>query len=250
MVWAISKSIRLGKYRLYGHFETHGVSFAEGWRGRLTQYYLNDMPEAEKEKFRFPELVAEGEISVAKYYASFVKYKFSKELGSIHDSYNHPITPIEAHEVPTSFMTEKGHKQLGDLIEMGGALAASSKLAQIIEDLEPGVHQSFDMPIICPNGSRIEGYKLLVVGNYFDAVVPDEEVIFADKKNVTGPPSDRLGEKKYLRQLEFRKSEFDGGHLWYDRKLQRHLVCVSDELMDAIQKHGLVIAKNAQMVEV
>lgn len=248
MVWGICWPRALGKYRPLGDFEAPSISDPDGWLARLKGYALNEMSEADREAIRKPD--HQDDHAIAAYYSSVVYYKFSCELGSIPPLISHPITKIEQHEVPGDFFAEKNIRDLGDLVKLSGILAVSDPLLRLIEELEPSVHKSFETKIINPNGSAIEGYHLLIINQYFDSVIPDDVIVPSGNQPLVGRQSWKLEDKPNIRKLRFNSSKFSGAHLWMDRRLARHLICVSDQLMDAIEEAGLVIPKHAKAREV
>ncbi|MDW4550293.1 hypothetical protein R5H32_13095 [Defluviimonas sp. D31] len=73
-------------------------------------------------------------------YISRVTWKFSSEIGVPMGS-NPPLTPIEPHEWPTEFRTDKTYRNLGSFISLAGIMAVTTPMKDLLERIDPGMHQ-------------------------------------------------------------------------------------------------------------
>ncbi|WP_424942627.1 imm11 family protein [Aliiroseovarius crassostreae] len=60
--------------------------------------------------------------------------------------------PIADDLLPKRYSLAKSYKSLGDIIYLGAGIAVSSRLRDLIEELEPGRHQIWPIEVILPSG--------------------------------------------------------------------------------------------------
>lgn len=231
MVWGLAKPSGLGDYSPLGNFE--------GWREQLRAYFKQQPPEWQTLFKLYPQA-----------YVTFVAYKFIYEQGQKLGE-KPPLTPIEPHEVPKVYRTEKRYTSLGSLLTLtNGFLAVDATLKEIIEGVEPGVHQFWPLKIVMTKDQPYPvPYYIMVIGRFLESFSADQ----SDPKSFI-----RLGEgictisvdtKDYYSGVALKRSVFTGAHLWRERKLGRH-VCMSDQLQTEIKRAGLRIWKHWPMREV
>jgi hypothetical protein len=128
-------------------------------------------------------------------------------------------------------------KSLASLILLPDRLlAVDATLKEIIETLEPGVHQFWPLRITLPKGQDFSGpYYGMVIRCFIDSFVPEqsdvrqsEDVFFAK-----GPT------KKDYGNLTVSKSAVAGAHLWHERRLVTPDVFFSDEFAGGDYPAGL-----------
>ena len=161
-------------------------------------------------------------------------------------------TSIREHEPPRSFNTEKIYKTLGSLIKLNSKLlAVDETLKTLIEQLEAGIHQFYQIAIEMPKGKVYPvQYYTLVIGQYFDAF-SKKDTEFGSVFEYSGGKSFRPeGSKAGMKGLAVRKSVFGNAHLWRDRSFETELTCFSDELIAEIEKAGLRMPKYNQLKEI
>ncbi len=79
-----------------------------------------------------------------------------------------------AEDVPARGILTSRHKRLPDLFTTQGIPTVCQEFHDIIEDLEPSVHQFFPFEIVRKNGRPVEGrgpFYLLNILNKFDSIV-------------------------------------------------------------------------------
>ncbi len=247
MVWGMSLPSGFGEFFPMGNFEAHIDFEADDWYRRLNAYYQEQTPEEQKRLFDRGK--GDGPS-----YAGYVADKLISERGAASSPGALPVSPIEPHEPPRSFVTEKGYKSLGSLIMLNDRiLAVDEALKAIIERLEPAVHEFFPIEIRMPRNKVYPGsYYTLFIGQYFDSFSPEDsqEESFRDY----GPdyPNHYTHEKskKGVTGLALTKAAFGIAHLWRERAFREWLVCFSDELQAEIAGAGLCIPKHYQMKQI
>jgi len=245
MVWGMSERSSFGEFWPSGKFEGDRGRPGGGWWERLIAYYKDQMPEEQRAVFDDASRNGPGN------YAYFVFEKFIRELGTATNPEKPPISPIEPHEPPRWFETRKPYSALGSLIELNNRmLAVDEPLKEIIERFEPAVHQFFPIEIRMPRGKTFpRGFYTLVIGRYLDSFSPQDSregswradgqthyFYEQTKRGITG--------------LAFKKSIFNGAHLWRERRFSNFLTCFSDELQAAIAESGLRTPPMYKMKEI
>lgn len=236
MVWGMSLPQSGGPYGPYGEYEGPA-----GWRHRLKAFFSEQTPEVRKQLFDYVE---SDSGNAAHFYPGFVVEKLISEIGTRSGPARPPVTPIEDHEPPRFFQTDKGYETLPSIISLNSRVWAVDKPTKaVIERLEPGIHQFFPIEIRMPRGKVYPIlYYVLVFGQYIDSLVPEKckegalEVTDSSKKAITG--------------RAFSKAKFGKAHLWRDRAFGEWLACISDELHDEFVKTGLWMPKQYRMIEV
>ena len=228
-----------GEFWPSGGFEFDAVKRKSGWASRLNAYYFQQNPEAQT-------TLGAGRIMIGDY-GFFVNGKFANEVGTSLGR-DPPLSPIQGHEAPRTFDTEKGQKTLGSLIMLNDSiLAADDAFKSIIHRLEPGIHQFFPIEIRMPRGKiLLDQYHVLVIGRYFDAYSQNDTEFGSVHEYPTGVVQVDTS-KSGLNGLAVRKSVFSNAHLWRDRRFKADLTCFSDELMAEIDKVGLRLPKHHKM---
>jgi hypothetical protein len=230
MVCGMLGSSSFGQFRPDGRVEMDEQTYQERWRERLQKYYEEQTPEEQKRLFDYAD---DGRHSPAFYYSLSVSKKFDSELGAIVEPGFPPISPIEPHEPPRSYTT-RPYKKLGSFIALA-TWAVDEDLKEIIERLEPGIHEFFPIKIIISADGKLfpKKYYSIRIGKYLDSFVSRGED----------------GNKVEWSKLCFSKDIFNGCHLWKERKIPA-LTCFSDELMTQIKDADLLLSKVYKMKEV
>lgn len=127
-------------------------------------------------------------------------------------------------------------------------------MKDLIEGLEPGIHQFRPLTLLQPNSEIFPGtYFTMIIGQFRDSFFPDPETegelwtrfsyLDADKvRKFTGSYSCKAVSDKSFARLSFSSSAIGGAHLWRERNL---LHCgdffISDALHDAIRRAKLKV---------
>jgi hypothetical protein len=252
MVWGMNLPSGLGDFSPSGDFEFDRKTRNTGWFDRLRLFYLEQTPEEQRRLFDYGDKhVGHG----AAGYWPYAVGKFITEPGTRESSDRPLTTPIEPHEAPISFDTDKSYKALGSLIEFTcRILAVDEALKAIIERLEPGVHQFFPIEIRMPRDNVYPAqYYTFVIGQYLDSFSPDD----SDKWSWHDYPDHPdfyyyhyRKDKSGITGLALKKTLFQPAILWRERRFNGILICLSDELQAEIASAGLRIPRHYRMKEV
>lgn len=246
MVWGMRLPSTFGEFWPFGNFEGKGSRpGADGWNDRRRAYYEERMPEEQKALF------ADENQNGARNYSYHVSRKFIEERGNVNAPDDRPIDPIEPQEPPKWFETEKTYNALGSMIMLNGRIfAVDEALKDIIERLEPGVHEFLSIEIRMPRGKIFpRTYHILVIHQYLDSFSPENSKEGSCRAD--GPDHYFLAPNKQgVAGLAFSRAVFGQAHLWRERRLGPELTCFSDELNSAINEASLRIPKHYQMKEI
>ncbi len=265
MVWGMSLPSGFGDFWPLGAFELDPKTGEDGWSQRLAQYYLAQSPEEQR------RLLDYGDNKIvygAAGYGSYVWDKFIHEPGADKhkaDLYHfgspeHPCskvyTPVEPHEAPQFYQTEKSPKSLGAMIQLNGRiLAVDEALKAIIERFEPGVHQFFPIEIKMPKGKVYpEQYYTLVIGQFIDSFSPENSDPYSWHDYKEKYPDFYYyyyrKEKAGITGLALSKTLFGRANLWRERRFNGILICLSDELQAEAAKAGQRLPQHYKMREI
>ncbi|WP_299288286.1 DUF1629 domain-containing protein [uncultured Tateyamaria sp.] len=221
MVWFLDSPVSsFGRFFLDGDFVD--------WTERNETYFNTVLTDEDRQKFN-------GRFNS---YHAYVARKFSTDEGEILD-----------HEWPTEFKTTRVYKTIGSVAELLGQLrAVSAEFKEIIERFEPGIHKFNPVQLLKPNGEPYSGiYYLIAVQSFLDSFDPDQsdpEIWYKSKLSehyqLTGPTSG-------ISEFALRKTEFEGKHLWVEKKILGYNWIVSDELRSAMADAKLVVPKMFKM---
>lgn len=201
-----------------------------GWKEPLKNYYDTEMPHEKK--------VAMG-MTKRIYYSEFSK-KFADNLGRLDDV-----------ECPKEFRTIKTYKNLADLIATANRLlAVSEALKDLIEGLEPGVHQFWPLKITSRKGQVYPvNYYGMVVGRFLDSFDYEQcrkENWYCSNDSYVPLPTT----KKAFAEMAMSAKVIGGAHLWRERKVYNPPIYFSDELQDRIEQAGLRLYRRYKLKEV
>jgi hypothetical protein len=184
-------------------------------------------------------------------YQSFVAYKFTQEVGMKFGD-KPPLTPLQPHEKPGWFETEKRYSSLGSIIKTTNQLlAVDEALKNIVERLEPSVHDFWPMQITMPKGEAYpKKYYGMVVGQFRDSFFPENSSDGSWEKSGEHNYRVSMENKEQVSKLAFSKAAINGAHLWRERKLRRPNIWFSDSLQSEIAKAGLRLPKHYRAQEV
>lgn len=194
-------------------------------------------------------------------YAVFATKKFGQEIGTISGG-PPPLTPIEPHEIPQAFRTKSSYSNLASLISLRGFLAVDQQLKEIIERLEPGVHQFFPIQITMPRERAYpKPYFLLVIGQFLEGFRPEQsppEVLDKNYRLTCWRRTDWSDKLVFdirfnstcCPHLAFSRSAIGGAHLWRERRALMNNILISDALQAEIAAAKLRIWKHWRVKEV
>jgi len=219
MVWGLVDPNGFGDFFPYGDFV--------GWEEEIKRYFDEEMSAERRAAF--------GDWDVR--YRGTVSSKFTQDQG-----------PLAPHERPLEFRLQETRKSLGSLLLLTDRLrAVDATLMQIIERLEPGVHQFWPLRISLPKGGEYPvRYHGLIIRRFIDSFVPEQGGVHQVSKGsvayfANGPT------KKDYGNLTVLQSAVSGFHLWRERRLLTPEVFFSDDLQAEIARHGLRIPRHHRL---
>ncbi len=245
MVWAMRLPNDFGKYWPGGSFEK---SDGDSWYSHLRARFQNVLTDEEKAKYNL-----QGEEWAAGLYKSSVVDGFTREYGTRMNEMSPILRAIEPDEAPKSFFLRGASKKYGGLISLSNRIiAGSSKLVELLERLEPGVHQFFPIELKAKDGRLLSSdYHTIVIRNYRDSFVSDPEKLAEDFSYYSNPNSTALvRDARQYRKFRFEREKILGAHLWRERFFNEKLTFFSDELHRLIIESELDLPKLHQMTGV
>jgi hypothetical protein len=222
MVWAWVEASSFGDFFPNGDYV--------GWEEGTQRYFWEEMSAEQREAFGKSHIDYRYEVS----------RKFTEDRG-----------PLEPHEHPLEFRMMERAKSLGSLIKLTDRLlAVDATLQEIIEALEPGVHQFWPLRITLRNGNEYPGpYYGMIIRRFIDSFVPEQ----SDARQAEGVGTvldiyyAKSPTKKAYGNLTVLKSVAAGNHLWRERRLHNPSVFFSDDLQAEIARRGVRIGKSHQL---
>jgi hypothetical protein len=242
MVWGMNHPPVSNHFYLAGEFEGR-KGHSSGWRERLQRHFDHDMSAQDQAIFE------DEHNNGAHWYACHAVGKFLLRR-RLHQTVEDRPTVILSHEVPKYFHAKGNCSKLPSLALFAGPVfSVDEPLKAFIEWLEPGVHRFFPIEVRPIRGSPPPTPRyILVVEQELDSFSEEHSNKGSFRKDC-----DKIqhSEKpKDMRALAFRKADFAGSHLWYERRMGSFLLCISDRLQAEIADAGLHIPRHFQMKEV
>ncbi|MEP5758989.1 MAG: DUF1629 domain-containing protein [Litoreibacter sp.] len=223
MAWGMHQPSGLGDFFPDGDYV--------GWNEALKSFYDDEMSDEEKASMGMSERILYSKFSA----------KHRLDQG--------PLKPVEC---PEEFLTVKGYKTLGDFIKLNDRLlAVSEAFKEIVEDIEPGIHQFWPLKISMPRNKVYPGnYFGLRIGPFLDTFNPDH----SDDGcyNISGYENYRgiAPIKKAITGLAVSREVIGDAHLWREQKVTQPDYFFSDAVQARLVGQGLRLPKHFQMKEV
>jgi hypothetical protein len=140
--------------------------------------------------------------------------------------------PVKTDFVPTKMQWGDPHRHSIPDFNSGWILNVSSRAKDLIENLEPGVHQFLPVDYFDIEGEFVESRWFLIVCNRIDGVDRNRSRMRLVKGVLWSPIG--VDDPK----LVFNEEQVRGYHLWRDKHLT-HGPYISDILADRIQREKL-----------
>ncbi len=147
--------------------------------------------------------------------------------------------PHPSEKVPQKIQIGKKLNILPDLFDIEGGWCVSQTFKDILENLEPNVHQFFPLEVTRRDGGPGEGsYYLLVVCHLLDtALVPEQSSVIkkvaSEEFNIYHYTHDGSGLPRYT----LNKRVIGNRHAWIDKRMSGAFF--SDSFMQRIAQAGL-----------
>ena len=243
MVWAVKFKSEIGQFFPSGDYPE--------LRDRLHTYFNQEM--TAQERAIFGHKVG---------YVHWVFEKFVKEIGIQQPGDRAVLTPPEDHEWPRTFQAKRTIRSLGSIFQVvNKVLTVDEAMKDLIEGLEPGIHQFRPITILQPNSETFPGsYFTMIIGQFRDSFILEPETegtlwnrsSHLDKNQVrrfTGAyVFSALSAERYAR-LPVSSAAISGAHLWREHKLFGPDFFISDALHDAIKKAKLKFPQQFKVKE-
>ncbi len=223
MTWGLLEPTGFGEFFLEGDYT--------GWDERLRDYYERDMPAEEKAGMGMEERVLFSKFSS----------KFVQDRGV-----------LQPHECPVEFASEQSRTTLGSLLKLSDRLlAVDEQLKDVIEGLEPGVHQFWPIRITMPGDKEYPTqYHGLRIGRFLDGFISAKSDPGSWREKTAGRYTVNIPKKKFFNGLAVSVEASGFAHLWRDTRLFKPQVFFSDTMEAEISRLGLRLPKYYRMKEV
>jgi len=223
MVWAMKHANGFGEYFLDGDFV--------GRKQNLGAHFDEVLDQEYKDKFSLecgPDYV----------------YHVSQKFLQPREGEGPPaiaLPALQEHELPKNFAIETTRKKsFGSLIKLvNRMIAVDDKLKEIVETVEPHVHEFWPIEIFMPSGEAYpKSYYGLRIGNHLDSFLPGQSETSSWTTNgITFQISNFS--KKNCSGIVMSSALSAGKHLWREVRLKSPDVYFSDELASAIAEAKL-----------
>jgi hypothetical protein len=247
MVWGMNHPpVSNGAFYLAGEFEGAAPVASNGWRQRLSRYFIDEMSDVQQAVFQ------DENNAGAHWYACHAVGKFlirpewrGRERGP-------EQAAIRDHEIPAFFQSTGNFDKLAAMAQFAGpVLTVNQALKDLIEWIEPGVHGLYPVEVRRAKNKPPIGMRyILVVNRMLDSFseVHSQKASFTisdDRRRV-----DHVEKPTAMRKLAFRKDVIGEAHLWHEMRMSQYLLCMSDRMQQEIADLDLIIPRHAQMAEV
>lgn len=186
-----------------------------------------------------------------------MEHKFLQDFGqSISYEFHYGSKSILEELQPRVLQLEKSYKALGDIFNIGYGLAISSEVRALVEELEPGRHQTWPLEVLQPSGEPYsKDYHFLRIRSRLDAWNKEKSDPACYKKTghlykIKGLPERSAG------GIALSQDVISNHHIWrHDVSSRAGALSafdyyVSDELKAALTKAKLKTPKLMKMMEV
>jgi hypothetical protein len=233
MVWGLNMPSSFGAYFPDGKY----VGYSE----KLEKYFREDMTEEGKAKSAYRDTK----------YVSRVVQKFSRGPSDLDNGV--PLGPIAEHEWPDQYELSRPYSALGSLFMMNSQiLAVETALRDIVERLEPGVHQFRQISVTTRKGAAVaKQYHTMVIGRFLDCFDPaaSDEGSW-EKEHGYESYWAFMNSSRYISGLAFSKVKMNNAHMWRERKVRSPEIYFSDALKSEFDRAGLRLPRHFRMKEV
>lgn len=184
-------------------------------------------------------------------YAYDVSEKFHAEQG-VRRPHHPPLDPVQPHEWPAEYVYKRAYKRDAAIVKFPNrSYAVTEPLRNIIERLEPGVHQFNPIRVLLPKGVEHPiQHHMMVVGRWLNAFRLEESDPSCLRDADTVSPAVYLDDKRSFAGVAMAASEIGSAHLWCERAFRGGTFYVSDVLKAEIDKAGLRLPPTFKMKSV
>lgn len=149
--------------------------------------------------------------------------------------------PVDPATVPRIGQAKRG-KKMPDVCPMPGLNAVSSRFRDLVEELEPNVHQFFEIELREQGGTPIPGqYYTFNCPRRIDTILANESTLgWEEMRN--GMPRPKLPHRDFSISRPARA----GAHIWCENFLRVMGIMVSDQFAAEVKKRELTGPKLRQ----
>lgn len=163
----------------------------------------------------------------------------------------HQVSPgnsIKVEGFPRALKIVSAHKTLPDFFLLSGKHAISDRTKEVLEKLEPGVHQYIPVILQKKSGEKFDGeFFVLHPRSAVDAIVPEQSDVFF---HTTPAGRKTLRFKKVRPKLTVQKDKIQGRHFWTGEESFNRNFFASDTFFDEAQKVKLTGFDFIHMTEI
>ncbi len=144
--------------------------------------------------------------------------------------------PLLPENVPGEARVVSKHRTLPDFITLSPAMRVCAAFREIVEDLEPGVHQFSPVTLYARSGEKVDRHY------YLFKVLQTRDAVIDEKSDVEWVPLDSIPGPTYLAftrmspHLTLDAQRIAGRHVWRGDKHLRLRVFFSDAVGGAIER--------------
>ncbi|WP_432283705.1 hypothetical protein SLT36_17615 [Aminobacter sp. BA135] len=154
----------------------------------------------------------------------------SRDVGiRIRPGYSYYGRPVEATYIPTTIELTGPKRPIPDIYD-AFVLTVSAKVKDVIESLEPGVHQFFPIEYVWNDGSHAADRFWFVPCNRLDTV--DRAKTTFEFRNVWFLDGSK-------NELVFNRSQIGNHHVWIDKFIVMPTPAISEALKAALDAAGI-----------
>ena len=156
---------------------------------------------------------------------------------------------VEENEWPREYRINRRYPRLGSFMQITGMLlVVDVALKELIEKLEPGIHQFRPIRMSYkPEELHPGEFFTMMIGTFLTSFDPQQSEEF---KNIGGCYRSNYFNQINASKLAMKRLQFLNCHLWRERELKTPEFFVSDTLQDEIRRAGLLMPDMYRMKEV
>lgn len=232
MVWAVIHPEISGRYYPDAQFV--------GWHEIVEQYYLDNDPD--------PKIVARKEDDLEGYHYHVMVKMQSRAAGYLRDGQPNDVPPgtrMPEGLKPRMYQFERRAPNTLTCWFNGavGLQMVETPVMEVIEDLEPGVHQFWSMTILERDGKPFEReFHAMIISRELNSMIPEE----SDLQRPSTRSNLRFAKyttKEGCAALTFDSEVIGSSHLWREELLKDPKYFMSDTLKAQLDARGLKILK-------
>jgi len=178
------------------------------------------------------------------------------ERAAIAGVFRNGSRPLKPEEVPYKLVLDKKRKALpGGFVTENGLFIVKGQVRDILEGLDPGVHQFFPIDVVYKGGSKPEDeYFVLNVTATQDSVVAESPGVafranLLDPRTIGPDDPEKMEFHHYKKDVMVRKSSLSGLNMWREpRYIASYLI--SNAFFEALKAQDLKLLRSYKTKEI